>query len=127
MSKKNNKQGVVQVNSNIGVNVKKRVIIGVVSSISLLVLTLFVVLKVNSMNKSDSKMMVNTFNKYYESDTYKIVCYYDSTIEDNEAIFELDYLTQISKQFGIDYIGVDSSKISEKNQEKIKKPLDKPL
>ena len=123
MGKKNNKQNVVQVNSNISAYTKKRLIIGVVSSIFLLVLILFGVLKINSIYKSDSKKMIDTFDKYFESDTYKIVCYYDSSKKGNEEMLELDYLSQISKQFDIEYVGVDSSKVSEKNQNKIKKLL----
>lgn len=123
MKKINNKQVVVQKNNNISTKTKKRLIIGVSSSIILLVLILLGTLSLTSKAKSDSKKMIDSFYKFYESKDYKVICYYDSKKEDNEAYFELDYLLQLSKQYGIEYTEVDSSKISEKNNNKIKKLL----
>ncbi len=123
MKKNNNKQVVVQKNNNISTKTKKRLIIGVSSSIILLVLILLGTLSLTSKAKSDSKKMIDSFYKFYESKDYKVICYYDSKKEDNEAYFELDYLLQLSKQYGIEYTEVDSSKISEKNNNKIKKLL----
>ena len=123
MKKNNNKQVVVQKNNNISKQTKKRLIIGVSSSIILLVLILLGTLSLTSKSKSDSRKMLDSFYKFYESKDYKIICYYNSEVNDNEAYFELEYLLQLSKQYGIEYTEVDSSKISEKNQNKIKKLL----
>ena len=123
MKKNNNKQVVVQKNNNISTRTKKRLIIGVSSSIILLVFILLGVLSCTSNSKSDSKKMIDNFYKYYESDNYKVILYYDSEIEDNEAYYEADYLLQLSKQYDIDYTEVDASKISEKNKNKIKRLL----
>lgn len=123
MKKNNNKQVVVQKSNNISLKTKKRLIIGVSSSIILLVLILLGTLSLTSKSKSDSKKMLDKFYKYYESDSYKVICYYNGEEKSNEAYYELDYLLQLSKQYGIEYAEVDSSKISEKNNNKIKKLL----
>jgi len=123
MKKINNKQVVVQKNNNISTRTKKRLIIGVSSSIILLVLILLGTLSLTSKSKSDSKRMIDNFYKFYKSNEYKVICYYDSEKEGSEAYYELDYLLQLSKQYGIEYTEVDSSKISEKNNNKIKNLL----
>lgn len=85
-------------------------------SVILLVLVLFGLLKINTNVKSEADKVMEKFNTYYESNSAKIIYYYDSTYEENdEGIFELDFIKQISKDYKIEYIELDKSKLGNKN------------
>lgn len=91
-------------------------IVGLSISVILLVLVLFGLLKINANVKSESDKIMEQFNASYESEDANIIYYYDSTdTESEEGTFELEYVKQISKDYKIDYMVIDKSKVKNKD------------
>lgn len=91
-------------------------IVGLSISVILLVLVLFGLLKINANVKSESDKIMEQFNASYESENANIIYYYDSTnTENDEGIFELEYIKQISKDYKLDYVVIDKSKVKNKD------------
>lgn len=99
-------------------------IIGFSCSIILLVLVLFGILKINTKVKSETEDIMSQFYKYYESEESKVIYYYNSTeTSDKKSNYELDYLVRISKDYKIDFLTLDMSKLNTKNREEIESTL----
>lgn len=120
--KVNNKQKIK--NKLTSTQKRKFEIIGFSCSIVLLVLILIGILKINTKVKSETKDIMNEFNKYYSSEKMKVIYYYDSTSSDeNIEGYELSYIIQISKDYKIDYLAIDMSLLNNKNREEIETSL----
>lgn len=98
---------------------KNKVVILLIVSVFLLILSLFCIKNI----KSDSKNIVDNFNKYFSSDEIKVIYYYDSSTEDNKVIYGLNYLIQIKKDFDIDYLSIDKTMLNDKTKTKIENQL----
>lgn len=99
-------------------------IIGFICSIILLVLILFGILKINSNVKTESNNIMVKYEEAYSSEDLQIIYYYNSTETDNdENDIELKYLIQLSKDYNIDYLEVDISKLNDKNRQTIENQL----
>lgn len=99
-------------------------IIGFSCSIILLVLVLFGILKINTKVKSETEDIMSQFYKYYESEESKVIYYYNSIeTSDKKSNYELDYLVRISKDYKIDFLTLDMSKLNTKNREEIESTL----
>lgn len=100
---------------------KNRIFLGVLISITLLALFLFGILKITSSSHND---IMTKFEEVYESDDEQIIFYNDSSTTDgDENSLENDYLIQIKKDFKIDYLDVDISKMNNKNIDDINNKL----
>ncbi len=122
-NKKNtNKQNIVRNKKNTE-NKRKYLFIGFICSIILLVFVLIIVLNLNSKSKSEARSVMNSFYKYYESKEPKIIFYYDSKEDDVTSAYEMEYLIRISKDYDIEYLNIDKSKLSEKKCEEIELKL----
>lgn len=100
---------------------KNRIFLGVLISITLLALFLFGILKITSSSHND---IMTKFEEVYESDDEQIIFYNDSsTTYVDENSLENDYLIQIKKDFKIDYLDVDISKMNNKNIDDINNKL----
>ncbi len=127
MSKKNinnNKQTKKQKKKLTNEQKRNFEIIGFSCSIILLVLVLFGILKINTKVKSETEDMMAQFYKYYESSENKVIYYYNSAeTADKKSSYELDYLVRISKDYKIDFLPLDMSKLNTKNREEIESKL----
>lgn len=124
MKKNNNKQ-----NNQERIKISERKkrnfqIIIFTSSVILLVFVLIGILKINTIVKSESNKMMKQFEEYYSSDEMQIIYYYSSVnTDDDKAIYELEYLLNIKKNYDIDYLDIDMSKLSDKNRTNIESSL----
>ena len=104
-------------------NKRKKQIISFTCIIILLILSLIVIL-ISTNVKSDSKNLMKQFNNYFSSDTEKVILYYDSKAEDSkENSIEKSYLSDLSKQFKIDFLTIDISLLNKKDKSTIENKL----
>lgn len=103
---------------------RKFEIIGFICSILLLVFLLFVVVKISTNVKSESQKIMQTFSEAYTSDGLNIIFYYNSNETDNDE-YEIQnrYLIDFKKEFKLNYIEIDISKINEKDKNYINSKL----
>ncbi len=103
---------------------RKFQIIILISCVILLVFVLFAILNFSKVLKSESKNLMEKFDEYFSSKELKIVYYYSSVdTDDNKAIYELEYLLNLKKEYDIDYLDIDKSKLNNKNINKIENSL----
>lgn len=120
----NNKQTKKQTKKLTNEQKRRFEIIGFSCSIVLLVLVLFGILQINTKVKSETEDMMKQFYKYYDDVDSKVIYYYNSTeTSDKKSSYELDYLVRISKDYKIDFLPLDMSKLNTKNREEIESTL----
>ena len=119
--KTDNKQNIKK-NTKLSNKQKKNFeIIGFICSILLLVFLLLIIF-FNTKVKSSDKSIMKQFNEAYKSTDNKVIFYHNSDEEDSN--YTLNYLEQVymndfKKEFNIDYVDIDISKLSEKNNKSI--------
>lgn len=100
-------------------------IIGFISSILLLVFLLLIIF-FNTKVKSSDKSIMKQFNNAYTSKETKLIFYHNTNEEDDNYtlnFIEEVYMRDVKKEYKIDYIDIDTSKLSENNKKDIENKL----
>jgi len=123
--KTNNKQNIKKDTKLSNKQKKNFEIIGFICSILLLVFLLLIIF-FNTKVKSSDKSIIKQFNDAYKSKETKVIFYHNTDEEDSN--YTLNYLEQVymndfKKEFKIEYIDIDVSKLSEKNKNDIDNKL----
>lgn len=95
-------------------NNKKHLIISFGSLIILLLLILIIILVFNTKNKSD-KSIIKEFNTYYESNNRSVIFYYDSDDSKKEYELDIEYLTQLKRDYDIEVLFINKKELTEKH------------
>lgn len=90
--------------------------------IFMLAFLLFGILKINS-SSNDNKKLMKKFEEKYNSSKMEILFYFDGQNVDDSITIEESYLIQLKKDYNIDYLELDVSKISKKDKENIDNKL----
>lgn len=96
--------------------------IGVIIALTILLFILCIVLIVREISAySAEQKLIKEFNKYYESEDMEIIFYNHTGCEFCEL--QLPILEQIAKDYDLDYLNLNSAKLSESQNEDIIKKL----
>ena len=91
--------------------------------IIVLLLSLLLVLNISNKVKSESEKIMENFYNTLSSSSLKTIIYYKSVDDDKKGDYEFDYLNQISKDYNIDFLEIDCSKLNDKNRKEIEDKL----
>lgn len=100
---------------------KKKSII-IVAFLTILLIALIAILVISKLPSKEAKITVENFDKYYNSKELKVIYYASS--ECGYCSLETPILESIAEDYDIDYLYVDSSKLSSEQRKLVTSKLD---